>query len=175
MTPLHERYLETVRKTQWLAPDRLLGYQARLLEDIATHAYQAVPFYRERLRPLFQGATFDPRRWSEVTPLSRAEALAQGEVMRALSVPVAVARDTAGKTSGPTGPSLHFVMSELASIVSQCMSERMLEAHGVDGTAHLARIALEPPGAADYPDGSEDQGWNLSHAVSRRSRLNVHS
>ena len=49
MGPLHQQYLETLRRTQWLEPERLLAYQARLLEDISRHAHENVPFYRDRL------------------------------------------------------------------------------------------------------------------------------
>ena len=80
MQPLHLRYLELIRRLQWLAPDKLLTYQARLLEDIARHAYEAVPFYRERLAPLFPRGEFDLRGWRDVSVVfSRADVMSNAE------------------------------------------------------------------------------------------------
>jgi phenylacetate-CoA ligase len=53
------------------------------------------------------------------------------------------------------------------------MTERTLEAHGIDRTAHLARIHLELPGAADYPEGAKDTGWNLVCPGAPQSKLNI--
>ena len=175
MGPLHQKYLETLRRTQWLEPDRLLTYQARLLEDISRHAYEHVPFYRDRLAPLFRGGRFDLRAWRDVPTLSRAEIMANAEAMRALAVPRHVARESEGRTSGTTGPSLRFQQSEIAVVTTLCQFERMLEAHSIDRFAHHARIRLEPRGTADYPDGAEDSGWNLSHPDARQSKLNIHT
>jgi phenylacetate-CoA ligase len=175
MGPLHQKYLETIRRTQWLAPDRLLSYQARLITDITRHAHETVPFYRERLAPLFRGGTLDLRRWRDVPILTRADVHANGEAMQALSVPRSVARDTEGSTSGTTGHSLKFTQSELAGIASRCLRERTLEAHGIDKAAHMARIGREVAGVGSYPDGLEDTGWALTNPDAPWSRLSIHT
>jgi phenylacetate-CoA ligase len=175
MLPTEQSYLETVRRTQWLAPQKLLNYQGRLLEEIARHAHTSVPFYRQRLAPLFRTGGCDPSRWREVPILTRAEVEAHGDALRALSVPRHMARESEGKTAGTTGPPLQFVMSEMAVLTSLCHYERILEAHDIDRTAHHARIRLEPPGTADYPEGREDTGWNLSCRTARYSKLGVHT
>src|SRR6185503_13665557 len=131
MSPLHQRYLETIRRTQWLSPDRLINYQAQLLQDIARHAYEAVPFYRDRLAPLFRGADIDLRAWREVPILKRTEALANTDAMHALFVPRFAAHDSSGRTSGTTGQSLSFWQSELAGLASTCLHERLFESHGI--------------------------------------------
>jgi phenylacetate-CoA ligase len=175
MQPLHRRYLETIRKTQWLAPDKLLHYQARLLEDIARHAYETVPFYRERLAPLFPHGEFDLRGWRDVPVVSRTDVMGNEEALAALAVPRGAARETDGSTSGTTGLSLKFRQSELAGIATVCMNERTLEAHSIDRTAHLARIHGEPAGVAEYPEGIERRGWSLSYPDARESALTIHA
>jgi phenylacetate-CoA ligase len=174
MSPLHQRYLDTIRRTQWLSPDRLINYQAQLLQDIARHAYEAVPFYRDRLAPLFRGADIDLRAWREVPILKRTEALANVDAMHALFVPRFAARDSSGRTSGTTGQSLAFWQSELAGLASTCLHERLFESHEIDKAAHMARIHLAPPGAADYPEGTETSGWNLTCPDAKHSVLNIH-
>ena len=176
MVPTHQKYLELVRKTQWLAPDQLQSYQNQLLAGIAGHAFAHVPFYRQRLAPLFRSGSPDLRAWHEVPVLSRAEVLADLDAFRAVAVPLAAARDSEGRTSGTSGASLRFVQSEIAGIASRCLLERMFESHRINKAAHLARIHLPPADApADYPDGAEDSGWNLTHPTARRSSLSIRS
>jgi phenylacetate-CoA ligase len=56
------------------------------------------------------------------------------------------------------------------------MIERMFESHNIDKTAHLARIHLPPKNApADYPEGADDRGWNLTDPDARHSKLGIHS
>ncbi len=176
MVPIHHKYLEVVRKSQWLAPGDLLAYQAGLIAGIAQHAFEHVPFYRPRLAPLFGSGGIDLQAWHEIPILSRAEVLENLDAIRALAVPLAAARDSEGITSGTSGAALRFVQSEIAGIASRCMIERMYESHKINKTAHLARIYLPPKGSsADYPDGAEDHGWNLTHPTARHSKLSIHS
>ena len=175
MLLLQQNFLQTLRRTQWLPPEKLLGYQARLLEDIARHAYTFVPFYRERLAPLFRQQACNLAAWREVPIVTRADIEAHGSAMRALAVPLTAARETDGRTSGTTGPALDFAQSELVGLTTACLVERMLEAHKFDHSGHMARIRPAPAGSADYPDGREDQGWNLSHPHSRWSKLGIHA
>ena len=173
MLPLQERYLKTLRATQWLAPEELLKNQRRMIEGISRHAYENVPFYRDRLMPLFRHGTCDLRAWREIPILTRLDVAAQGDAMRAISVPLKNAREAEGRTSGTMGPSLHFVQSEVANHISQCLYERTFEAHEIDRTAHQARIRLETEGSAEYPEGREDTGWNLICPSARYSRLSI--
>jgi phenylacetate-CoA ligase len=174
MLPLYQRYLDTIRRTQWLSPDRLLNYQAQLLQDIARHAYDAVPFYRDRLAPLLRGEDIDLRAWREVPILKRTEALANTDAMHALFVPRFASRDNNSRTSGTTGQSLAFQQSELAVLATTCLHERLFESHGIDKAGHMARVHLQPPGVAEYPDGAETRGWNLTCPDARHSVLNIH-
>ena len=162
-----------LRRTQWSTPEMMLNYQGRRLEDICRHAYESVPFYRDRLEPLFRRGKLDLRAWRETPIFTRVDVETHGDAMRALVVPLKAARESEGRTSGTTGPSLHFVQSEAAILISQCHYERTLEAHQIDRTGHLAHIRLEPPGTADYPEGREDIGWNLDRPSARISMLSI--
>lgn len=59
MKPVTERFLQTLRRTQFMPPVRMLEYQRGLLERLIRHAKEHVPFYRDsgRLRPLFARPT----------------------------------------------------------------------------------------------------------------------
>ena len=45
-----ERYYESLRKTQWLAPPQLLELQDEKLRRLVRHAYRNVPYYRRRMK-----------------------------------------------------------------------------------------------------------------------------
>ncbi|MEZ4222729.1 MAG: glycosyltransferase [Polyangiaceae bacterium] len=45
-----ERYYDSLRKTQWLAPSQLRELQDEKLRRLVRHAYRSVPYYRHRMR-----------------------------------------------------------------------------------------------------------------------------
>lgn len=47
-----ERYYETLRKTQWLAPAQVRDLQDEKLRRLVRHAYRNVPYYRARMQEL---------------------------------------------------------------------------------------------------------------------------
>jgi phenylacetate-CoA ligase len=47
-----ERYYETLRKTQWLAPSAVRDLQDEKLRRLVRHAYRNVPYYRARMQEL---------------------------------------------------------------------------------------------------------------------------
>ncbi|HSZ81939.1 MAG TPA: glycosyltransferase [Polyangia bacterium] len=47
-----ERYYDTLRKTQWLAPSEMRDLQDEKLRRLVRHAYRNVPYYRSRMQDL---------------------------------------------------------------------------------------------------------------------------
>ena len=47
-----EKYYETLRKTQWLAPAQMRDLQNEKLRRLVRHAYRNVPYYRARMQEL---------------------------------------------------------------------------------------------------------------------------
>src|SRR5262249_14420884 len=129
--------------------------------------------YEQRLAPLFRNGDCDLRAWKEIPVLMRTEVQTNNEAIRARAVPRHLARMVEARTSGTTGTPLPFVQSEIANLVNLCHIERMMEVHGIDRTAHHARIRLEPEGEAEYPEGDEGCGWNLVCPTARESTLNI--
>jgi phenylacetate-CoA ligase len=175
MLPVQQSCLESLRRTQWASPEKLLDYQRQRLEEIVRHAREFVPFYEQRLAPLFRNGACDLRAWREIPILTRAEVQAANDEIRARAVPRHLARMVEARTSGTTGTPLFFAQSEIANLVNLCHIERTMEAHGMDRTAHQARIRLEAAGDAEYPEGDEDDEWNLVCPTARQSRLGIQS
>jgi phenylacetate-CoA ligase len=173
MTPIHERYLATLRQTQWMPADRLAEHHNDLLEKIARHAHENVPVYRERLAPLFGGGEFHIDRWGEIPIAKRDEIQSQPDIYRAERTPENLKDHLDGFTSGTVGTRLNFIQSSLAAIASQCQFERMLEVHGIDRSAHLARIRGAAPDSATNSANEPGRGWNLLHPTAPLSRIDI--
>lgn len=171
MSGVHEHYLQSLRRLQFAPPERLVEHQLDLVERLIRHAHANVPYYRDRLECALQDGRFRPEAWSEVPLLTRAEVQSNVPALQAASVPEKVGVKIPGSTSGTSGSRLAFYQSHLATIASDCQHERMLEVHGIDRTAHLARIRVDR--SAPHPEGRETEGWNLTCPTSRLSSLNV--
>jgi phenylacetate-coenzyme A ligase PaaK-like adenylate-forming protein len=73
--------LQQLGSTQWLDPDTLLELQFRQLGRLLGHAYDRIPFYRQRLddagfRP---GKPLTAEIWRAIPTLSRAVLQSQGD------------------------------------------------------------------------------------------------
>jgi hypothetical protein len=80
---LSRSFLASLRRSQWLTSRELALYQAPLIERLCRHAMMHTPFYRDRLRRLFDGGDgangrFRVDRWSETPIFGRAEAQVAG-------------------------------------------------------------------------------------------------
>jgi phenylacetate-CoA ligase len=88
MNAIFAEYLEALAQTEWGTRAQLVQYQQQLLAQLVRHAYEQVPFYRERLACLFgPSGDVDLSRWGEVPILTRAEASLHAAELRALTLP----------------------------------------------------------------------------------------
>jgi phenylacetate-CoA ligase len=173
MSIIHQRFVEALRQTQFLPPERLAAYQLGPLERVARHAYAEAPFYRDRLSCLFDGSDFHFDRWPEIPLMTRSEVQANAEALHARAVPPDAGSHSEYHTSGSTGSPLIFRASALSTIASECQSERMWEAFEIDRTAHYAAIRADSRQQSPYPEGSDSVGWNKTFPSARYSRLEV--
>ena len=171
MSDVHQRYLDLLRRLQFAPPQRLASHQRGLLDRLVRHAYDNVPFYRERLACVLKGDRFAPEAWYKIPLMTRAEVQDHARELHAETVPAKVGPNVEGLTSGSSGVPLVFHRSHMAVIASECQWERMLEVHGIDRTAHYASIRIKR--TATYPEGSELTGWNFTCPTSRVSQLHV--
>ena len=171
MSDVHQRYLDSLRRLQFAPPQRLASHQRGLLDRLVRHAYDNVPFYRERLACVLKGDRFAPEAWYKIPLMTRAEVQDHARELHAETVPAKVGPNVEGLTSGSSGVPLVFHRSHMAVIASECQWERMLEVHGIDRTAHYASIRIKR--TATYPEGSESTGWNFTCPTSRVSQLHV--
>ncbi len=163
MDPLFERYLTALGQTEWLPPAQLRAYQHDLMRRVVRHAYDNVPFYRDRLACLFRGGDEpDLAHWPEVPIVTRAEASARTAEMRAPNLPEPLAASSETRTSGSTGIPLRIAANRLTSIAANAALTRLARWCDVDVARPLACIRIHKSAPPAWPDGRHRKGW--SHA-----------
>ncbi len=117
----------TLMQTQLWDRAAIAAYQAQLLERLCRHARDHVPFYRDRLKPLFgKDDVFDINSWKSVPVLTREEAWQNREALQADSVPAVMEPLMAGNTTGSTGTPLPFRRTALSRTMAEAQLARAL-------------------------------------------------
>lgn len=179
MTLITERFLQTLRRTQFMHPARLLEYQRGLLERLIRHAQEHVPFYRDsdRLRPLFApNGTMRWERWGEIPRLTRKDVQKNLDALQPEMLPPGHGDKLANITSGTTGEPVTVIHSDLFSKpLFAALLLRDLERHRIDPNKHL--VHLFPYLPEDFEGGRagrHDQWyWGLSDLGYRGTRTDV--
>ena len=169
MDELSRSFLASLRRSQWLTSRELALYQAPLIERLCRHAVMHTPFYRDRLRRLFDGGDgangrFRFDRWSETPIFGRAEAQVAGSTLFAAQTPPDVGEARVGRTSGSTGRPLDYRVSALVDLSANATFTRCLENSGCDLSGTLGYIKSDRANDCQPPLGSSGTGWNQAVA-----------
>ena len=139
-----QKFLDTLRRTQFLPPQKMRDYQRALLTPLLRHARDNVPFYRDsgRLAPLFRADdSIDWDRWRDIPPLTRGELQREFERLKAESLPANHGRLFLLSTSGSTGEPAKVIHTELAIRWAwAALRLRDFEWHQIDPTRRLAYL-----------------------------------
>lgn len=179
MKPVTERFLQTLRRTQFMPPARMLEYQRGLLERLIWHAQAHVPFYRDtsRLRPLFaSNGSISWERWNEIPRLTRRELQQNFEALRPETLSPEHGGVEAAMTSGTTGEPVTVMHSDLFSKpVFAALMLRDFERHRIDPNKHLAHLSPYLP--EDFEQGRAGQHdqwyWGLLDLGYRGTRTDL--
>lgn len=172
--PQVAHFLESLDRTQYLPPDRMLAYQRRLLDRLLRHARAETDFYADRLAPVFRAdGGIDWDRWSEIPVLTRAEAQDGLSALTARSLPPAAGERSEDTSSGSTGRPLRHYTTGIQNLASACASERFFRWHGFDPDLLTVRIRAAASPEAVYPAGRPVTGWRAGHRESRAIDLSI--
>jgi phenylacetate-coenzyme A ligase PaaK-like adenylate-forming protein len=165
MNALFAGYLKALAQTEWGTREQLVRYQQQLLAQLVRHAYEQVPFYRERLACLFwSSGDVDLSRWREVPILTRAEAALHAAEMRPPTLPKTYGVITELHTSGSTNAPLSIASNNLVWIAANAAVTRMARWWRADTSLPLARIAIFPNREIPSgPQGADHKGWSLAN------------
>ena len=137
-----QKFLDTLRRTQFMPPQKMRDYQRSLLTPLLRHARDNVPFYRDsgRLAPLFRADdSIDWDRWQEIPPITRRDLQQEFERLKAEYVPPNHGHIFRLSTSGSTGEPAKVLQTELAIRWAwAALRLRDFEWHQVNPTKRLA-------------------------------------
>jgi phenylacetate-CoA ligase len=156
MTSITQVFFEQLLRTQFLASDRMLAYQASLAEQLVRHARAHVPYYRDhgRLDMLFtRDDEIDWSRWEEVPILTRVEAQKNAELLYAELVPENCGPVIPGYTTGSTGTPLRYRITANLADVGSAMIERGYVWAGMPADISVAWFVNDRNQECQYPDG----------------------
>jgi phenylacetate-CoA ligase len=148
-------YYEHLLRTEEFDAASLRNYQLQLLECIVRHAYETVPFYRERLSPLItRRGHVDLTHWERIPPLTRRELRDNRDDMLSRAVPLDHGKFYRISTSGTTGIPVSVTATRLTDGIRRCANWRTHTNHGIDWRQQFAIALRRKPGQANWPEGS---------------------
>ncbi|HYM81343.1 MAG TPA: hypothetical protein VEY91_08015 [Candidatus Limnocylindria bacterium] len=141
------RILADLEESQHWPPARLASQQWECQLALARHAFETVPFYRERWSAagLDPGTLRSPEDWARLPPLEKHEVRAQGAELISSRAPAGL-RAT---TSGTSGTPVAVLRSHLSWAHAHANVFRGWHWHGIevgDPYAYFWGLALDPEG-----------------------------
>lgn len=154
-------FTEVLRQSQFWPPEKMRAYQEEQLARLLRHAYETVPFYRDRLAPLFR-RRWGPRmhKWHEIPILTRSDLSGHVPIIRARAIPTEHGEPVKISTSGSTGVPLSIWKTPFAAMATNASTIRDFEWHDVDANRSFALIVGH---IGRYPEGANSKGWSDAH------------
>ncbi len=142
MSELQKQILDMLLQSQYWPPDQMLAYQRSQIRQLLHHARAQVPFYKNRLDPVFRGnGDIDWGRWHEIPIVTRADVRDRGPDMHSTLLPPGHGKITVGFTSGSSGIPISIRKNELFRLASKAAGLRFSNWIGMD----WARASAEFP------------------------------
>lgn len=154
------KFVDVLRYTEWLSADRITEYQRKPLEKLIRHAYQTVPFYKDRLAVLFRrDGSIDWERWTEVPFLTRTEIQDRKDDLLSGAIPKSHGELDIATSSGSTGQPIMIKKTALTHIAYYAVRARYHDWHKIDRNLKYASIRHAGAGDARYPEGQHNDVW----------------
>jgi phenylacetate-CoA ligase len=168
LTPRNQMVVEfrdVLADTERLPPDQMAAYQRDLLLPLLEHARAHVPFYKDRLSPVFDGDTPDLSRWNAIPILTRAEAQSAAAALASTWLPPHCGTVVNEETSGSTGIPFRHLRNDLMNVANIALTDRMFRWWKLDGNKTMASFTSRRKHRAPPPDGATLQGWRTGFSA----------
>jgi phenylacetate-CoA ligase len=151
-------YRQELARTEQMSKRDFAHYAGNQLAHFAQFAWRNVPYYRQRLAPLFANNKFNADAWPAVPVLTRANATKKYAELQTPSLPDFAGRSHVELTSGSTGAPLRFRTCDTALIVNSALTHRGYSWWKLDGNRTLGSIHYY---SADWPVPLDEpqRGW----------------
>ncbi len=150
-----------LERTQWWPAERLLEHQLLQLTKLAQHAYDTVPFYRQR----FDAAQFRPgdglslAAFRALPVLTRREVQDAGAALGSGRLPPEHGRPAESSTAGSTGEPVKVLGTDVTAVFWEALALRDHLWHRRDLSGKLAVIRTAARGLGEPPQGSMLGDW----------------
>jgi phenylacetate-CoA ligase len=136
-----QQFYEALLKTDTYSAKKLALFQDNVLKDLLPFVARNVPFYRERLAPVFRSdGSFEPENWTKLPILTVAELRANREAFRPSELPASHGRAARYVSSGSTGRPIAFYRSALSEVAQNAAHYRHYRAFNLDPKRNMAMI-----------------------------------
>jgi phenylacetate-CoA ligase len=157
---LERRFYELFERSERWSAERLREHQLAALEPLLRHARAEVPFYRERLAPLFSDRgdiLWD--NWLAVPILKREDIVAHGSALQANSPMLGHGGLQRVTTTGTSGPPITVMHTRLMQAASRAAVLRTHIWQGLDWTRPMLFWIAESVGHCQWPNGCRFGPW----------------
>lgn len=145
---------------QWASPLDIRRLQDALLEKTLIHAFQHVPFYRDRLEDVVDATgNVDLSCWPGVPTLEREDVLGQFDALKSEHVDPAHGQVFEARSSGSTGQPILVLRTPYAGVAAMAAHARGRVWAGIDYRIHQAQIGYLYNESAPYPGVAADGSW----------------
>ena len=136
-----QQFYEALLKSDTYSAKNLTLFQDNVLKDLLPFVAKHVPFYRERLAPVFRNdGSFDPENWTKLPILIAAELRDNREAFRPTELPASHGSVARYVSSGSTGIPTAFYRSALSEAGQNAAHYRHYRAFNLDPQRNLAMI-----------------------------------
>jgi phenylacetate-CoA ligase len=154
-----EQMYDSLSVSERLPADELRAYTRRLLAPIARHAFDTVPFYRDRLAGVFNpDGTVDQDAWLDVPVLARRDLADDFEALKSTAIPAAHGEVKPGTTSGSSGVPVTVLKTALAGKMEQAIMGRFYRWIGLNPRHRLVMIRAAAHPKLRY-EVQEEEPW----------------
>ena len=136
-----QQFYEALLKSDTYSAKNLTLFQDNVLKDLLPFVAKNVPFYRERLAPVFRSdGSFEPENWTKLPILTAAELRANREAFRPTELPASHGSVARHVSSGSTGRPTAFYRTALSGVALNAAHYRHYRAFKLDMQRNLAMI-----------------------------------
>lgn len=135
------KFFDMLMGSQYWPEEVMVAYQRSQLEQLLRHARATVPFYENRLDPVFKrDGSIDWDRWGEIPVLKRADVMHRRTELLSLKPFAGHGPNGEVSTSGSTGHPITVEVTRLMFLMTQACRWRSHQWHAIDWSKrHVAR------------------------------------
>lgn len=136
-----QQFYEALLKSDTYSAKNLTLFQDNVLKDLLPFVAKHVPFYHEKLAPVFHGdGSFNPKGWTKLPILTSAKLRDNFEAFRPTELPASHGGLARYVSSGSTGRATAFYRSALSEVAQNAAHYRSYHAFNFDPQRNLAMI-----------------------------------